>query len=95
MAPDHARAGITHDGLDLFLHPRFIAVNLTVDASRFVGKKRAMFDSLLRVLPYRQALRTRVAFRAVVSPAVDLDHRTDSFQLPPDPSLFICFHVFP
>lgn len=78
MTPEHPRAGVAHDGLNLLPNDRLVAVNRALCARRLVFVKWTSFQPELNVIPQRSALRAELAGFSVLVVAIEPDHRRDS-----------------
>ena len=61
MFPQHPRAGITHDGPDLFAPVTLIAMNWAFGAGRFFGTEPAAIQPEVSVIQKALALGTEAA----------------------------------
>jgi hypothetical protein len=72
MQVGHSRAGVSHDGADLFSHIRSVAVDGAFRAGCFTLFEGALIKPLLRI--YQQALAAPTNSplrRTVMSPTID------------------------
>ena len=85
MPPEHPRAGVAHDGLDLLPQRRLIAMNRAIGTGGYVFLKWAPLQSALNVIPQRRAVRAESGCISVPAFAVKPDHGLDraSFAVEP------------
>ena len=74
MPPDHARPGVTHHHLDLFLPMPLIAMHGTIRAGWFFRSEPAAIQPRHRVVRQRPALATQISITRVLAGAITMYH---------------------
>jgi hypothetical protein len=82
MPPQHARAGITHHGFDLFTPGRLIAMDRAFGADGFLDPKPAALQPDGGIIQKFPALRAKRRPGRVMVPAITLDHRHERLPFP-------------
>lgn len=75
MFPQHSRAGVTHDGADLFPAVFLIAMHRALGASRLFRSKTAAVQPHTGIIEQSPAFRTQPALVMILT--IDADHRLD------------------
>lgn len=81
MMPEHPRAGVTHDSLNLRPACRLVAVDRAFRTGGFVFLKRTPFQPELDIVPQLGALRAESFLAPMPVFAEKPDHRLDSAPL--------------
>lgn len=85
MPPEDARAGVAHQGFDLFAPLRLIAMNRAFDAGRLVLLKRTFLQPRRRVIQQLATFRAQFNGGTMHPAAVADDHRRHGLAFPFQP----------
>jgi hypothetical protein len=81
MVPEHARAGIAHDGADLFAAGRLVAVDGTLDTDGLLRAKTASFQPQGRIIQQGLAFGAKGGPGGVMVAAVAANHGGNGLPL--------------
>ena len=90
VLPDHAGAGMAHDGTDLFPHVGPVAVDGAVGAGGLLRPEGAFFETLCCVGEKPLTVVAEFPFCSMAFPAEDPDHGLQGFALPLDSGVGFC-----